>query len=105
LPLCNAEKIMQSSHPPAETPAPAPLLLAIDTCGPSGSVALGRFCEDQIQILGQIELEGRSYSATLVAAVAELLPQSNGCVARVKDRGSVGTLLASSRDPRIGRKK
>ena len=49
------------------------LLLGIDTCGPSGSVALGRFHEGEIEILGQIELEGRSYSATLVAAVAELL--------------------------------
>jgi tRNA threonylcarbamoyladenosine biosynthesis protein TsaB len=68
---------MQSTPPPAETREPAPLLLAIDTCGPSGSVALGRFCEDQIQILGQIELEGRSYSATLVAAVGELLSQNH----------------------------
>jgi tRNA threonylcarbamoyladenosine biosynthesis protein TsaB len=68
---------MQSSSPPAEAPEPAPLLLAIDTCGPSGSVALGRFHEGQIQILGQIELEGRSYSATLVAGVADLLLQNN----------------------------
>jgi len=49
------------------------LLLAIDTCGPSGSVALGRLTGQKIEILGQIELEGRSYSATLVAAVGELL--------------------------------
>ena len=48
-------------------------LLAIDTCGPSGSVALGRLTGQKIEILGQIELEGRSYSATLVAAVGELL--------------------------------
>jgi tRNA threonylcarbamoyladenosine biosynthesis protein TsaB len=48
-------------------------LLAIDTCGPSGSVALGRLSGQAVEILGQIELEGRSYSATLVAAVGELL--------------------------------
>jgi tRNA threonylcarbamoyladenosine biosynthesis protein TsaB len=49
------------------------LLLAIDTCGPSGSVALGRLTGGAVEILGQIELEGRNYSATLVAAVGELL--------------------------------
>ena len=49
------------------------LLLGIDTCGPSGSVALGRLAGRDPEILGQIELEGRSYSSTLVAAVAELL--------------------------------
>jgi tRNA threonylcarbamoyladenosine biosynthesis protein TsaB len=50
-----------------------PLLLAIDTCGPSGSVALGRIPGRDLEILGQIELAGRTYSATLVSAVADLL--------------------------------
>jgi tRNA threonylcarbamoyladenosine biosynthesis protein TsaB len=50
-----------------------PLLLAIDTCGPSGSVALGRIPGRDLEILGQSELAGRSYSATLVSAVADLL--------------------------------
>lgn len=49
------------------------LLLGIDTCGPSGSVALGRLAGGDVAILGQKELAGRSYSATLVAAVGELL--------------------------------
>jgi tRNA threonylcarbamoyladenosine biosynthesis protein TsaB len=49
------------------------LLLGIDTCGPSGSVALGRLAAGAVEIFGQIELEGRSYSATLVAAVGEVL--------------------------------
>jgi tRNA threonylcarbamoyladenosine biosynthesis protein TsaB len=49
------------------------LLLTIDTCGPSGSVALGKLAGRDLEILGQIELAGRSYSATLVSAVAELL--------------------------------
>jgi tRNA threonylcarbamoyladenosine biosynthesis protein TsaB len=48
-------------------------ILAIDTCGPSGSVALGRIAGRDLEVLGQIELEGRTYSATLVAAVGELL--------------------------------
>lgn len=51
------------------------LLLAIDTCGPTGTVALGRLNGLSVEILGQIELEGRSYSSTLVAAVGELLAQ------------------------------
>jgi len=51
-------------------------LLAIDTCGPSGSVALGRLSGPAVEILGQLELEGRSYSATLVAAVGELLAEA-----------------------------
>jgi tRNA threonylcarbamoyladenosine biosynthesis protein TsaB len=52
------------------------LVLGIDTCGPSGSVALGRLTAGGVERLGQIELEGRSYSATLVAAVAELLSRA-----------------------------
>jgi tRNA threonylcarbamoyladenosine biosynthesis protein TsaB len=52
------------------------LLLAIDTCGPTGSVALGSVDGQSVEILGQIELEGRSYSSTLVAAVSELLVQA-----------------------------
>lgn len=49
------------------------LILAIDTCGPSGSVALGRFTGTAFELLGQIELKGRTYSATLVSAVGELV--------------------------------
>jgi len=64
----------------------AGLVLAIDTCGPSGSVALGRADGDVAEILAQIELEGRSYSATLVAAVGELLTQAG---AAVKDLGAI----------------
>jgi tRNA threonylcarbamoyladenosine biosynthesis protein TsaB len=50
-----------------------PLLLAIDTCGPSGSVALGRIPGRDVEVLGQVELAGRTYSATLISAIAELL--------------------------------
>jgi tRNA threonylcarbamoyladenosine biosynthesis protein TsaB len=50
-----------------------PLLLSIDTCGPLGSVALGRIPGRDLEILGQIELAGRTYSATLISAVADLL--------------------------------
>ena len=49
------------------------LMLAVDTCGSSGSVALGRLAGRDLEILGETALGGRSYSATLVAAVAGLL--------------------------------
>lgn len=52
------------------------ILLAIDTCGPMGTVALGRFSSHDVEILGQLELEGRSYSSTLVLAVGQLLEQT-----------------------------
>jgi tRNA threonylcarbamoyladenosine biosynthesis protein TsaB len=51
----------------------ADLVLGVDTCGPSGSVALSRIEGDGVRILGQKELAGRTYSATLVSAVGELL--------------------------------
>jgi tRNA threonylcarbamoyladenosine biosynthesis protein TsaB len=62
------------------------LILAIDTCGPSGSVALGRLAGPNLEILGQIELKGRTYSATLVSAVGDLL-QAAG--AEVRDLGGI----------------
>ena len=60
----------------AATLADGGLLLGIDTCGPSGSVALGRISGPSVEILGETELEGRSYSATLVAAVGDLLARA-----------------------------
>jgi tRNA threonylcarbamoyladenosine biosynthesis protein TsaB len=51
----------------------AKLLLGIDTCGPTGSVALARLSAGTVEILGQTEIDGRSCSSTLVTAVAELL--------------------------------
>lgn len=52
---------------------PGTPILSIDTCGPSGSVALGRFAGRDLEILGETELAGRTYSATLISAVSELL--------------------------------
>jgi tRNA threonylcarbamoyladenosine biosynthesis protein TsaB len=62
------------------------LFLAIDTCGPTGSVALARCTQNPgaggngapggAEILGRKELEGRSFSSTLVAAVGELLAEA-----------------------------
>jgi tRNA threonylcarbamoyladenosine biosynthesis protein TsaB len=62
----------------------AMLLLGIDTCGPSGSVALGRLDGRGVEVLGETELEGRNYSATLVTAVAGLLAQAGATFAAVR---------------------
>lgn len=70
------------------------LLLGVDTCGPSGSVALGRIAGPAVETLGQAELEGRSYSATLVTAVGKLLASHGlslrqiGCTVAVNGPGS-----------------
>ncbi len=70
------------------------LLLGIDTCGPSGSVALVRLVGNTIDILCQGELEGRTYSAQLVATIADLLQCSAlklrevGCIVAVNGPGS-----------------
>lgn len=62
------------------------LVLGIDTCGPSGSVALGRLESLVLEFLGQTELAGRSYSATLVAAVGDLLSRTGF---QIKDVGAI----------------
>lgn len=49
------------------------IVLAIDTCGPLGSVALGRVDPQDVLVLGETELAGRTYSAQLVPAVRALL--------------------------------
>ncbi|HEY1161200.1 MAG TPA: tRNA (adenosine(37)-N6)-threonylcarbamoyltransferase complex dimerization subunit type 1 TsaB [Terracidiphilus sp.] len=74
---------------PAASARDGMLLLGIDTCGPTGSVALGRFSGALVEIVGEIELEGRSYSATLVAAVGELL-ERNG--ARLREVGAIAAV-------------
>ncbi len=70
------------------------LVLGIDTCGPTGSVALGRAAQSELDLLGETTLEGRTYSATLVAAVGELLSTQGvglreiGCIVVVNGPGS-----------------
>ncbi len=71
------------------------LLLGIDTCGPAGSVALGRLtAAHSAETIAHRELEGRTYSATLVTAVQELLAEQGmrlpeiGCLVVVNGPGS-----------------
>jgi tRNA threonylcarbamoyladenosine biosynthesis protein TsaB len=75
---CVILREMPESQSVAESPDSAGLLvLGVDTCGPMGSVALARVEAGSVRILGQTELAGRSYSATLGAAVGELLTEGN----------------------------
>jgi len=47
--------------------------LAVDTCGPIGTVALGVFSGKLLTHFGQTEMEGRRIGETLIASVAALL--------------------------------
>ena len=72
IPLCHAVGGVQGY-----VGAPGMFLLGIDTCGPEGSAALGRLTGMlSSELIAQKNLEGRSYSATLVAAVDTLLTEN-----------------------------
>jgi tRNA threonylcarbamoyladenosine biosynthesis protein TsaB len=51
------------------------LVLGVDTCGPTGSVALAQIEGGKATILGQKELAGRTYSAVLVTRIREILEE------------------------------
>ena len=51
------------------------VVLGVDTCGPSGTVALVRIEGANTTILGEKALAGRTYSATLVTAAGDLLSE------------------------------
>jgi tRNA threonylcarbamoyladenosine biosynthesis protein TsaB len=76
--LCHPEgNVTTNRKEPESVPPGERLVLGIDTCGPSGSVALSRVTAERAAILSQTELAGRSYSASLVRAVDELLSQEH----------------------------
>ena len=49
------------------------IVLAIDTCGPTGSIALGHVEGDAASLLAKTELAGKTYSSQIVPAVRGLL--------------------------------
>ena len=49
------------------------LLLGVDTCGPSGSIALARVTDEGLTVVGEAQLAGGEYAASLVLAIADLL--------------------------------
>jgi tRNA threonylcarbamoyladenosine biosynthesis protein TsaB len=58
----------------------AALLLAVDTCGSEGSIALGRVCDGQLELLGEAKLAGGEYAALLVKGIADLLSAAGAAV-------------------------
>jgi tRNA threonylcarbamoyladenosine biosynthesis protein TsaB len=57
------------------------LLLSIDTCGSTGTVALARFDDDQLTLLAHLELPGKTYSARLVPTIREILTGQGSAIA------------------------
>lgn len=60
------------------------MLLSIDTCGSLGTVALARLSgetADNLHVLAEIELPGKTYSAQLIPAIQELLATHRATVA------------------------
>lgn len=49
------------------------MLLAIDTCGTTGTIALGRWDGEAVTVLAQTDLAGKTFSAQLVPRIRELL--------------------------------
>lgn len=52
------------------------ILLAIDTCGTTGSIALGDLQGTSLSVLGQAELAGGEFAARLVQSISDLLSAS-----------------------------
>ena len=49
------------------------VVLAIDTCGVTGSIALGRVVDEELSVLGEATIPGGELSIALVQAIADLL--------------------------------
>jgi tRNA threonylcarbamoyladenosine biosynthesis protein TsaB len=56
------------------------LVLAVDTCGSSGSIALARLDGDEIVRLGERAIAGGEFASLLVPAIAELLAEAGVAV-------------------------
>src|SRR5271156_3143634 len=49
------------------------MLLGIDTCGATGTIALTRCSNDAVSLVAQVELAGKTYAAQFVPKINELL--------------------------------
>jgi tRNA threonylcarbamoyladenosine biosynthesis protein TsaB len=59
------------------------IVLAIDTCGPTGSIALGKVEGRAVSLVAQTELAGKTYSSQIVPALRSLLSAQNLTVADI----------------------
>ena len=78
------------------------LLLAIDTCGPEGSIALGQQLFGKFRKLGDTQLGGRRNSETLIGEVAALLQMAEVrllVAQRNRRRQRAGQLYRRARGP------
>src|SRR5271170_846048 len=53
------------------------MLLGIDTCGSTGTIALARWSDGALSLVAQTELAGRTYAAQFVPRIHELLETLN----------------------------
>lgn len=60
------------------------MLLGIDTCGSTGTIALARRDGQKFTLLGEVELPGKMYSALLVPRLRELLEAHNVSLQQVE---------------------
>ena len=49
------------------------MILAIDSCGATGSIALARWDSETVTVVAQLELAGKTFAAQLVPAIRKLL--------------------------------
>jgi tRNA threonylcarbamoyladenosine biosynthesis protein TsaB len=57
------------------------ILLGVDTCGATGSIALGRVLDGRVELLGETQIAGGELSVSLVQGIADLLASSGSRVA------------------------
>ena len=57
------------------------ILLGVDTCGATGSIALGRVLDGRVELLGETQIAGGELSVSLVQGIADLLASSGRRVA------------------------
>lgn len=71
--MLTGQTSMESYDQTGLIPQDTLLLLAIDTCGPTGSIALGQSVSGLLHVLGETTLGGQRPSETLVGYVCEML--------------------------------
>ncbi|HSY02109.1 MAG TPA: tRNA (adenosine(37)-N6)-threonylcarbamoyltransferase complex dimerization subunit type 1 TsaB [Acidobacteriaceae bacterium] len=57
------------------------ILLSIDTSGPTGTVGLAHLLNNQLDVLAQTALPGKTYSAQLVPTIVDLLAAHSSTIA------------------------
>ena len=73
------------------------ILLSIDTSGPTGTVGLAHLLNNQLDVLAQTALPGKTYSAQLVPTIVDLLAAHSSTIeAQRKPRPKPATKSADA---------